>query len=201
MYNKMEDNEFTDKDTIHSYLPLYRELLKTRKDTAKNVLEIGVWKGGSILMWHDYFQHSNVYGLDIMLNQIDFLENKERVKLRRGINAYDTKVVENFGDLRFDFLLDDGPHTIESMLFFVEHYSKLMTDDGILIIEDIQSPLWINHILAKIPPELHKHCKTYNLMFEKNRYDDLVLVIDKSRSLEELAQVELDLRLAGRIVV
>jgi cephalosporin hydroxylase len=197
----MEDNEFTDKNTVHSYLPLYRELLKTRKDTAKNVLEIGVAGGGSILMWHDYFQHSNVYGLDIMLNPIDFLENKERVKLRRGVSAYDTKVVENFGDLRFDFLLDDGPHTLESMMFFVEHYSKLMTDDGILIIEDIQSPLWINHILAKIPPELHKNVKTYNLMFEKNRYDDLVLVIDKSRSLEELAQVELDLRLAGRIVV
>ena len=197
----MEDNKFTDKNTVHSYLPLYRELLKTRKDTAKNVLEIGVCEGGSILMWHDYFQHSNVYGLDVSLNHIDFLENKERVKLRRGMDAYDTKIVENFGDLRFDFMLDDGPHSLESMMFFVEHYSKLMTDDGILIIEDIQSPLWINHILSKIPPELYKHCKTYNLMFEKNRYDDLVLVIDKSRTLQELAEVELDLRLAGRVIV
>jgi hypothetical protein len=38
---------------------------------------------------------------------------------------------------RFDVMIDDGPHTLESMLKFIRLYSKLMTDNGILIIEDI----------------------------------------------------------------
>jgi len=35
-------------------------------------------------------------------------------------------------------MLDDGPHTLESMKQFIKLYSQIMTDDGILIIEDVQ---------------------------------------------------------------
>ena len=60
------DNSRTDKNTVHSYLPLYNNLLKSKKDTAKNVLEVGIFNGGSIKLWSDYFTNANVYGLDIM---------------------------------------------------------------------------------------------------------------------------------------
>ena len=36
------DNTRTDKNTIHSYLPLYQDLLVNKKESAKNVLEIGI---------------------------------------------------------------------------------------------------------------------------------------------------------------
>ena len=39
------DNSRTDKNTQHSYLDLYQKLLYSKKDTAKNVLEVGVWEG------------------------------------------------------------------------------------------------------------------------------------------------------------
>jgi hypothetical protein len=46
------DNSRTDKNTGHSYLPLYDKLLINKKETAKNVLEVGIgpWEnnGGSI---------------------------------------------------------------------------------------------------------------------------------------------------------
>ena len=32
------DNNRTDKNTVHSYLPLYQKLLRKKKETAKNVL-------------------------------------------------------------------------------------------------------------------------------------------------------------------
>ena len=47
MYSTLQqlvDNSRTDKNTTHSYLGLYEELLQTKKYTAKNVLEIGNWK-------------------------------------------------------------------------------------------------------------------------------------------------------------
>jgi len=49
------DNLRTDKNTFHSYLNLYENLLKSKKYSAKNILEVGIYKGGSIKMWKDYF--------------------------------------------------------------------------------------------------------------------------------------------------
>ena len=59
------NNSKTDKNSIHSYLPLYTILLLPIKDTAANILEICVFNGGSIKLWHDYFTKSMIYGCDL----------------------------------------------------------------------------------------------------------------------------------------
>jgi hypothetical protein len=41
------DNSRTDKNTVHSYLELYQNLLVAKKETAQNVLEIGIGDGGT----------------------------------------------------------------------------------------------------------------------------------------------------------
>ena len=68
---KLVNNSKTDKNTTHSYLPLYQKLLENKKETAKNVLEIGIGdfgekNGGSIKLWKDYFTNATIYGLDIL---------------------------------------------------------------------------------------------------------------------------------------
>jgi hypothetical protein len=35
-------------------------------------------------------------------------------------------------------MLDDGPHTLESIKKIINLYSQIMAEDGILIIEDVQ---------------------------------------------------------------
>lgn len=77
-------------------------------------------------------------------------------------------------------MLDDGPHTLESMKQFINLYSKLMTDDGILIIEDVQSIKWINILINELPEHLKQFVKVFDLRRNKNRYDDIVFTIDKS---------------------
>ena len=42
-------------DFLHSYLDLYQKLLVKKKDTAKNILEIGILDGGSIKNLDTYF--------------------------------------------------------------------------------------------------------------------------------------------------
>ena len=56
MLSELVDNKLTDKNTVHSYLDLYQELLCVKKETAKNILEIGIHGGGSIKLWHDFFK-------------------------------------------------------------------------------------------------------------------------------------------------
>ena len=76
-------------------------------------------------------------------------------------------------------MLDDGPHSLESMIQFIKLYSQIMSDDGILIIEDVQSIDWIDLLIKEVPEELKQFIKTYDLRQIKNRYDDIVFTIDK----------------------
>jgi hypothetical protein len=56
------DNTRTDKNTTHSYLPLYESLFKNKKETTQNILEIGFQNGGSIKLWRDYFINATWMG-------------------------------------------------------------------------------------------------------------------------------------------
>ena len=183
---ELANNHKTDKNTIHSYLPLYQKLLINKKETAKNVLEVGIATGGSIKLWSDFFTNAKVYGLDcinINNNLIwEEIKNKENIVLHTSIDAYNSDfVIDNFlnKNIKFDFMLDDGPHSIQSMKKFITLYSKLLTEDGILIIEDVQDWNWIETLKNEVPEHLKQFIKVYDLRANKNRYDDIVFTIDK----------------------
>ena len=182
---ELVDNSKTDKNTVHSYLPLYQKLLENKKESAKNVLEIGISKGGSIKLWSDFFTNAKVYGLDIMSKDRVWDKIKsEKIILYTETDAYNKSFFDKFPKVKFDFMLDDGPHTLESMKQFIRLYSQLMTDDGILIIEDVQNWEWIDILKNEVPEHLKPFIKVYDLRKNKNRYDDIVFTIDKSSSLK-----------------
>jgi len=60
------DNDRTDKNTLHSYLDIYQTLFNNKKNTAKNILEIGIYRGGSIKLWSEFFINAKIYGIDII---------------------------------------------------------------------------------------------------------------------------------------
>jgi hypothetical protein len=173
--SEIVDNSRTDKNTIHSYLELYQKLLVSKKDTAKNVLEIGIGdgsqgitNGGSIKLWHDYFTNASIYALDIQSTDKIWtgLKNNDRIILHTSVNAYDKEFVTSEfvkNNIKFDMMLDDGPHTLESMKQFIKLYSPLLADNGILIIEDIQDPKWINKLCRVVPNNLKQFVSAYDL--------------------------------------
>ena len=172
------DNAKTDKNTTHSYLPLYDELLVKHKNSALDIIEIGVQLGGSIKLWNDYFSRAIIHGVDNEKKE-SFAELRKfpRIKLYLE-DAYSQSFVQSLP--KMDFIIDDGDHSLKSLLFVVTHYSKLLKDDGILIIEDVQDIKWLDDLRKACPAELQKYIKTYDLRKNKNRYDDIVFVIDKS---------------------
>ena len=163
--------------------------MQNKKNTATNILEVGIGdfgekNGGSIKLWADYFTNATIYALDILpINRVmDELLNNNRVILYTSTNAYDDNFfITNFlnKNIKCDFMLDDGPHTLESMKQFIKLYSQIMTDDGILIIEDVQSWDWIDILKNEVPEHLKQFIKVYDLRGNKNRYDDIVFTIDK----------------------
>ena len=180
------DNSRTDKNTVHSYLELYEKLLCSKKETAHNVLEIGIYQGGSIKMWADYFTNAKVYGLDIMhINNVwNEIKNNDRIILHTSSDAYNKDFFNEHllnKNIKFDMLLDDGPHTLDSMKIYVSMYSQLLADDGILILEDVQDWNWIEILKEYVPDNLKEFIETYDLRHIKGRYDGIVFVINKNK--------------------
>ncbi len=188
---ELVDNNLTDKNTVHSYLDLYEELFSSKKNTANNVMEIGIGpiphqNGGSIKLWTDYFKNANIHGVDII--NIDSvyspLVSHPRVFLHTNNDAYSYKFFTNTffsKDQRFDIILDDGPHTLESMQTFIKLYSTILKKDGILVIEDVQDINWIPILTSVTPDHLKCYIEIYDRRDVKGRYDDIVFVINKSR--------------------
>ena len=194
------DNNFTDKDKGHCYAEVYDILFKPIQSTAQNVLEVGIDKGGSILLWKNYFSNANIYGIDC--NQegcihgeiLQFLKDAERVVLLTSINAYDSLAIQMIDALsdhnfnqpqpKFDVVIDDGPHTLNSQKKFIELYSPLLSYTGILIIEDIQDIDYCNDLVDMVPDELKQYVQVYDLRNAKGQYDDILFVINKLSCME-----------------
>ena len=164
------DSSRTDKDTTHSYLDLYQSLLEKKKETAIKVLEIGIHKGGSIKMWDDFFINADVYAVDILPKERMWEEllNKESIHLYNSEDAYNSGFVQNEfidNNFHFDMMLDDGPHTLQSMIQFIKLYLPLLKSDGILIIEGHIIFQSVNdiHILTQIVKENRRFIVTKSI--------------------------------------
>lgn len=185
---ELVDNTRTDKNTTHSYLELYERILNKKKETATEVLEIGIGvvdhicgDGGSIKLWKDYFLNATVHAVDI--KHIDTvwsgIKDQPRIILHTSVDAYNKAFIDNL-NRKFDLILDDGPHTLDSMKKCVELYLPILKEDGVLIIEDVQDISWFKELEKEVPESKKQYIKTYDLRYLKKRYDDLVFTIDFS---------------------
>jgi hypothetical protein len=164
----------TDKNSIHSYIDqLYDKLFSPLKDSVSNVLEIGVYDGGSILLWRDYFVNATITAIDI--NDCSSKLDNDRIN-HVVANAYNQDLLQSLP--KFDIIIDDGPHTLDSMIFFVQNYLQLLTDTGIAVIEDVQDYRWFDILTSFIPSDEYSY-EVVDLRSVKGRYDDMMLIIKK----------------------
>lgn len=173
------DDSITDKNSLHSYLPVYEYKLAPRRESVKRVLEIGVQRGGSMKLWAEYFPNAEIWGMDVQEGIPSCCVGNPRIKILQA-NAYDVNVVNEFTKhtIQFDVIIDDGPHTLESMVFFTKYYTQLLAPGGVMICEDIPSHDWIEAIHACTPAKFKKYAEWYDLRSIKQRYDDILYVID-----------------------
>lgn len=162
----------TDK-SVHSYDTIYENIFDPIRDSVKNILKIGVSKGASLKAWRDYFENAQIYGIDINKNTL--IENEERIKIHIG-NAQTKKDLDTYilsNNAKYDIIIDDGGHKLESQLISLFYLFPAIKDGGLYVIEDIQSEDDAKHF------EIFKNSKIYDLRHIKNRYDDIMIVIKK----------------------
>ena len=82
--------------------------------------------------------------------------------------------------ITFDIVVDDGPHTLESMIQFITLYLPLLKADGILVIEDVQDIAWLETLTQVTPDAFKPYIQKYDRRSVKGRYDDIMFVINKA---------------------
>ena len=125
------------------------------KDLPISLLEIGVSRGASLLMWNEYFNNSErIVGLDNDLNQVNKLAPlgvegggwQKNIEDYGEIELYDgdqgtkkdlLRLVEN--EIYYDIIIDDGSHRNHHQQFTFGCLFSFVKPGGYYIIEDIHA--------------------------------------------------------------
>ena len=137
----------TDKWGNHYYTPHYQRHFEYLREQPIRLLEIGIGGyarakdgGASLRMWKHFFPNGQIVGLDI--EDKSFVE-EERIKVYQGDQSDPDllrRIHEESGP--FDVIIDDGSHRVWHVLPSFQTLFPLLKDDGIYVIEDIQSSYW-----------------------------------------------------------
>lgn len=145
-YDKIEGKRVFTELGYHNYHKHYAEQFNDIRHSVKKVLEIGVFRGHSLLMWHDYFPNAEIYGVDISfewhnlgVNAVELCKDKPRIHLLEADACTDKtykQVMKNWGD-DFDIILDDASHHPYHQAWALLNYKNLLKKNGIFAIEDV----------------------------------------------------------------
>ena len=166
----------SDKGTTHRYWEVYDAHLGRLRESARRVLEIGTLRGESLKVWLEAFPNAEVVGMDVDTNPV----RHDRLTFVQG-DAYTVEAVQGWGD-SFDVIIDDGPHTLESMVFVAAHWSHRLAPGGVLVIEDIPDVSWVPKIAAAVPDHLHRFMWAIDrrMVPGLRQSDDVLFVIDRA---------------------
>lgn len=133
--NKLFKKYNADKSSNgHFYFSVYGKDFSPYREDAINILEIGIWKGASCEAWLDFFPNANVYGVDTFQRvdprDVSVLQDNrmKAFKLDSTANIH-SKLKDEFGDLKFDFIIDDGLHTPEANQKTFENFMPFLKEE------------------------------------------------------------------------
>ena len=179
LVNKQHHVEWTsDKETNHSYLSGYYERELENRDRDINLLEIGVAQGDSLRLWSEWFTGGKITGIEVNDNLPRVLSDYSKINLIIA-DGFSNETINRFEDNSFDYIIDDGPHTLRSMIISAQKWIKKVKPGGKLIIEDVQEFLWIEIIESYIDKLEIESYKVFDLRENKGRYDDIIIEIQK----------------------
>lgn len=170
---------YGDKGSVHSYIPVYEQLLGPYRGVARRVLEIGILNGTSLRMWEEYFAGSEVHGIDLDDRPHGFdlrpmiAEGTHRITLINAISHDD--VEKHFDKMQFDVIIEDASHALAHQLMIYENFRGRVAPGGIYIIEDVDNIDRVRPVFEIIDPS--KKVSIVDRRFIKGRFDDVLVVI------------------------
>lgn len=170
MLKELFDKHKCDKGTEkHHYYKEYEQYFESVREESINFLEIGTFKAASTRAFHEYFPNANIYTIDIFVRtnpeDLDILR-EDRVYWLKADSmdaSLGTKIRNEWGDVKFDFIIDDGAHWPEANRLTFENLIPFLKDDGTYFIEDVW-PMDRMNTSELSHPWLRKHSDRYDIL-------------------------------------
>lgn len=126
------------------YFDVYETHLSKFRGKAPLVMEIGVYEGGSLQMWSDYFGNdATILGIDTLPWCKDQEGGNIKIEIGDQSDTYFLNtVLQKHG--RPDIIIDDGGHISADMKASFEFLYPRMKEEGIYIVEDTHANYWAN---------------------------------------------------------
>jgi hypothetical protein len=134
----------TDKADHTHYLRNYEEYFHPLVDKEVRLLELGIYKGGSLLLWRDYFERGLIVGLD--LQTVEVSDPSGRIRTYEG-RQQDTELLDRIAKENapegFDIIIDDCSHIGElTRISFWHLFDNHLKVGGLYVIEDWSTGYW-----------------------------------------------------------
>lgn len=124
------------------YFDIYHRHFERYRERAPTVVEIGVYHGGSLQMWKEYFgAGARIVGVDVNPRVQDLGEDGIEILMGdQSDPAFMRQLGQQVGPI--DILIDDGGHTMPQQIGTVEMLFGAVASDGVILVEDTHTSYW-----------------------------------------------------------
>lgn len=124
------------------YPDVYERHFSRFRGRPIRMLEIGVFQGGSLEIWRDYFgPEATIFGIDINPECANRVDAPNQVRIGSQADpAFLRSVVAEMGGI--DIVLDDGSHIAKHQEASLKTLLPLLASDGVYAIEDMHTAYW-----------------------------------------------------------
>ena len=133
-----------DTDKNESYLAAYESHFRDLANKEIALLELGIFHGGSLLMWRDYFKKGAVVGLD--MDRVELDDPSGRIHIYQGLQQDKQlldKIRRETAPGGFDIIIDDASHLGElSKTSFWHLFENHLKPGGTYVVEDWRTGYW-----------------------------------------------------------
>lgn len=124
----------------HNFVEIYEKFFFQWITDPIRILEIGIYNGGSLGMWYDYFPKASIFGIDIEpkaqyendRTKTFVADQVSRDQLKKFIDTYG-------GD--FNIIIDDGGHAMAQQEVSFGFLFPFVKSGGYYVIEDLHTSL------------------------------------------------------------
>ena len=153
-------------DRFNSYINLYDKLFSSIKEKKISLLEIVNYKNNDNKSWKEYFKNGEIYEI-------------------YNTEAYNNDIIiKRFNKKKFNIIIENGSYDLNSLIKFIKIYTDYLTNNGILVIKNIQSIKYLQILKNATPIIYYRFIEAYDIREMYGIYDDVIYIINKSSNEE-----------------
>lgn len=164
---------FTEKQSLHSYIPFYETLFRPIRGSVQRMLYITCHRDESVQLFSNYFGNAVITVIftdakptsgsaNIAVSTEDPLSEKFRTQY------------QNY----FDVIIYDGQQDLTMLQWIAQHYYQLCNHGGILVLESIANAMWLSQIKSQFPNHLQSYVSIVDRRKIQYRPDDILIVLN-----------------------